>query len=328
MPTRAEEVYKKVTRRKKLLALASWSLVAPLFLLDVMVGPSSLGLPSGELGRVVLWSIRLPVALAALLGGASLALAGSLIQTILDNPLASPYTLGISAGAAFGAALAYVFGVSLLGSYSVVTNAFAFAILTSVIVFALSKAKGMSAESLVLAGIAINYLFHSLLAFSEFVASEEALQAVVFWTFGSLYKATWGKLTVLASALVPSFFVALALSWRLSALKAGEEVARGAGVDVGKLRALSFVLASLLTATVVCYFGIIAFVGLVAPHLARMIVGEDQRFSLVASAAAGSALLLAADVASKTVVWGAIVPIGIVTSFVGVPFFLFLMLRR
>lgn len=327
MPTRAERVYKKVVAKKKALTLLLIVSVIPLFLLDVMVG-SSVGLPPGELGRVVLWNVRLPVALAALLGGASLALAGNIIQTILDNPLASPYTLGISAGAAFGAAMIYVFGISLFGGYSVVANAFAFALLTSLLVFVISKAKGMSAEALVLAGIAINYLFHSLLAFSEFVASEEALQAVVFWTFGSLYKATWGKLLTLAAVLFPSLALALSLSWKLSALKAGEEVAKGAGIDVERLRAISFAIASLLTATVVCYFGIIAFVGLVAPHLARMLVGEDQRFSLIASSAAGSALLLAADLASKSVIWGSVIPIGIVTSFVGVPFFLFLMLRR
>ncbi len=322
MPT-ASEVYSKIVRRRKFLTSLLVLSVVPLFLLDVCTGGTPCWALKGKMGSLILYDIRLPVALAAVLAGSSLALAGSLAQTILNNPLASPYTLGISAGAAFGAALAYVFNLSLFG---VATNAFLTATLTALVVFILSKVKGLSAEAMVLAGIAMNYLFHSLLAFAEFVATEEALQAVVFWTFGSLYKSTWFKLGVLASVLVPSAALSLLLSWRLSALRAGEEVAEEV-TDPGKLRALAFVIMTLVTAVTVCFFGIIAFVGLVAPHVARILVGEDQRFALVASMAAGASLLLAADVASKSLIPGAIIPIGIVTSFVGVPFFVALLLK-
>ncbi len=327
------EIYRKITRRKRVVTtLLALSLI-PAFLLDLCVGPTSLPcanllFPKDEGARIILLEIRLPVVLASLLAGASLALAGSLMQTILNNPLASPYTLGISSGAAFGAALAYVLNFKLIeGNYAVAVNAFAFATLTSAIVFGLSKVRGLTSESLILAGIAVSYLFHSALAFLEFIASEEALQAVVFWTFGSLYKATWPKLINIALILLPSSIVAIALSWRLSALRLGDDVARSYGVDPSKVRLISFLVASLLTSITVCYLGIIAFVGLVAPHLARLLVGDDQRFLIVNSILFGSLLLTLSDLASKSIIKGAIIPIGIVTSFVGVPFFLFLMLR-
>ncbi|UXD21874.1 iron-siderophore ABC transporter permease [Ignicoccus pacificus DSM 13166] len=320
---RAREIYNKIIRRRRFFTIIALLSLIPLVALDLCTGGTPCWALRGETGKLILYDIRLPVALAAILAGASLALAGSLAQTILNNPLASPYTLGISAGAAFGAALAYVFNWSVFG---VASNAFLFATLTASAVFMLSKVKGLSPEAMVLAGIAMNYLFHSLLAFAEFVATEEALQAVVFWTFGSLYKATWFKLSVLTLTLIPSSIVALLLSWKLSALRAGEEVAEEV-TDPGMLRIISFVILTLVTAVTVCFFGIIAFVGLVAPHVARILVGEDQRFALVTSMATGASLLLAADVASKNIIPGAIIPIGIVTSFVGVPFFVALLIK-
>ncbi len=320
---KAKEIYSKLVRRRRFFTLIAFFSLLPLITLDLCTGGTPCWALRGETGRLILYDIRLPVALAAVLAGASLSLAGSLAQTVLNNPLASPYTLGISAGAAFGAALAYVFNWSIFG---VTGNAFLFATLTASAVFILSKAKGLTPEAIVLAGIAMNYLFHSLLAFTEFVATEEALQAVIFWTFGSLYKATWFKLTILASVLVPSSIISMLLSWKLSALRAGEEVAEEV-TDPGKLRIVTLGILSLVTAVTVCFFGIIAFVGLVAPHVARILVGEDQRFALVTSMLVGSSLLLAADVASKSIIPGAIIPIGIVTSFVGVPFFVALLLK-
>ncbi len=338
---RAKRLYSELTRYRRLFLLLL-ALSTPLALLaDVAIGPSRIGLgevirvilgrsPSG-VDSVIVWSVRLPVALTALAVGAALGLAGAVMQTILDNPLASPYTLGVSAGAAFGAALVYVFGAAILPSMGLLVvplNALVFALITCAAVYLLGRLRGFSAEALVLAGIAVNYLFHALLALLEYLASEETLQAIVFWIFGSLYKTTWEKLSIVVVALAASLVVLLPNAWRLTAMRLGDEAAETLGVNVKLLRALAFLTASLLTSVVVCFYGIIGFVGLVAPHIARMLVGEDQRYLLPGSALAGALILSLSSIASKTVSPGAIIPIGIITSFIGVPFFLAIMATR
>ncbi len=327
------EVYAKLTRRRRVAVLALAAATPILFALDVAVGP--VRLPLGEViaalagqggeAAVIVWDVRLPVALAAVLVGFSLGAAGALMQTVLDNPLASPYTLGVASAAAFGAAAAYALGLSLaplVPMASATLNAFVAALGASMLVYALGRLRGFTAEALVLAGIAVNYAFHSLLALMEYVASEEALQAIVFWLFGSLYKATWEKLAALALVVGLAAPPALLRAWRLTALRLGDDVALSMGVEPGRERVMAFVAASLLTATAVSFHGVIGFVGLVAPHIARMLVGEDHRYLLPASMLSGAVLMLAADIASKSIVPGAVIPIGIVTSLTGIPFFL------
>ena len=335
-------VYHRLTYRRRLMLNATSLILLPLFLLDISVGPSPIGLgdvlsvllgcssTDGTL-HIVVWSIRLPVALAAIVTGASLGLAGLLMQTILDNPLASPYTLGVSSAAAFGAALFYVFAVKTLpvaGHYAATLNAFAFAALACWLVYCISKLKGFTPETLVLAGIAIGSLFHALLAFVEYLASEETLQAIVFWMFGSLYKATWSKLAISIATLLAVALITIYTAWRLEALRLGDDVAQSLGVDVKRVRALAFASSALLAAVSVSFYGIIGFVGLVAPHMARILVGEDHRFLIPQSMLMGAALLLAASTACKTLSPGAVIPIGIVTSFIGVPFFLALVITK
>ena len=336
----AVKVYEAIVARRRAVLLAMGVAAPLLFLLDVSTGPSGLpplaaleamlGLRGGT-AAVIVWEVRLPVALAAVLVGAMLGAAGSLMQTVLDNPLASPYTLGIAAGAAFGAALAYVLGFSVvpwLSGMAALVNAAFFAFATAVLVYALGRLRGFTAEALVLAGIAVAYAFHSLLALMEYMASEEALQAIVFWLFGSLYKATWHRVAIEAAVLAGAAAAMLPRAWRLTSLRLGDEAARSMGVEPTRERLLAFAAASVLTATAVSIHGVIGFVGLVAPHLARLLVGEEQRFQLPASMLAGAVLLAAADVASKSVVPGAIIPIGIVTSLTGIPFFVALLAAR
>ena len=342
MQTQAKVLYARLKRRRKLSVAFLAILIVPLFLLDVSTGPSQIplstlietilkGYQAGDVNSIIVWDVRVPVALTALLVGSALGLAGVVMQTVLDNPLASPYTLGVSAGAAFGASLVYALNLNLfkgLGIFAVSANAFIFALLTSALVYALGSLKGLSSEALVLAGIAVNYLFHALLSFVEYLASEESLQAIVFWIFGSLYKTTWEKIVIIASAVFLSLSILLPNAFRLTALRLGDEVAETLGVSAKVIRAMAFIVSSLLTSVSVCFYGIISFVGLAAPHIARVLVGEDQRYLMISSSLVGALLLSASSIASKSVSPGAIIPIGIITSFVGVPFFVAILLSK
>lgn len=310
------------------------------FVFDLAIGPSQYAFSevlnalffsdsSNEQIKTVLWEIRMPVALMAVLVGASLSVSGAQMQTILNNPLASPFTLGISAAASFGAALALAFGVKILpgiSNYIVPLNAFFMAALSALLIFFLSKRRGATTETVVLLGIALVFSFNSLLAAVQYFASEQAVAAVVFWTMGSLTKATWGKLAFVGLSLVfvlPIFFRRV---WVLTSLRLGDEKAASFGVNVGYIRLETLILTSLLAALPVAFVGTIGFIGLVGPHIARMIIGEDQRFFLPASLLMGSLILSLSSILSKTLISGAIFPIGIVTSIIGIPVFFSLIL--
>ena len=243
---------------------------------------------------------------------------------------AMPFTLGISAAAAFGAALGFVLGVSLLPSgwsaWTIPANAFVCAMGCAVLIHLLSLRQGMGTETVVLLGIALVFSFNAALAVLEFLASEQALAAVVFWTMGNLGRTTWPKLGVAAAMLAVAWPLLARQAWALTALRLGEQKAASLGVQVGRLRLRTILLVSAVASVTVAFVGTIGFIGLVGPHIARMLVGEDQRFFMPASALAGAAVLSAASVLSKVIVPGLILPIGIVTALVGVPFFISLIL--
>lgn len=338
-PTVAEVYAQLASRRRMILAMAILCLAGSV-LLDVATGPAFLPLSSvarsvlgGASERTVdtiVWTIRLPVACMAVVVGASLGLTGAVMQTILNNPLASSYTLGVSAGAGFGAALVIVLGVALPvpEHYAIPACAFLFAGVACAGVWLIGARRDATPEMLVLGGIALLFLFQALLSLLQFLASPEALQQIVFWLFGSLQRATWTKLTIVAVVLVLAIPLLAGDAWRLTALKLGDERARGLGVDVRKLRLRCFALVSALTGVAVAFVGTIGFVGLVGPHIARILVGEEQRTFLPASAIFGALLLSLASVASKTIIPGAIFPIGIVTALIGVPFFIWLIMAK
>lgn len=324
-------------RRATVTGLAMAALAVS-FAADLATGPALL--PVGEVVRVlaglsddrmlqaIVLQLRLPIAVMAALVGAALGLSGAVMQTILNNPLASSYTLGISAGAGFGAALAILVGAALPlpEQYAIPIAAFAFAGLACGIVAGVGRMRGATPELLVLAGIACLFLFQSLLSLLQFLASPEALQQIVFWLFGSLMRSSLPKAAIVGVVLVLVLPLLLRDAWRLTALRLGDDRAAALGVRVGALRLRCFAAVSLLTGVAVAFVGTIGFVGLVAPHIARMLVGEDQRHLLPASAAFGALLLSVASVASKVIVPGTVFPIGIVTALVGVPFFAWLIL--
>ncbi|WP_319024941.1 FecCD family ABC transporter permease [Nisaea sediminum] len=309
---------------------------------DILVGPSFLaagdvlGALFGAAGsldpmaRIIVHDIRLPMTLTAMTVGASLGVGGALMQTILGNPLASPYTLGFSAAAGLGAAIAILGGFSLplLPFLGVPLAAFTTAALSALMVIAVARLRGISSETMILAGIAMLFLFQSLQSMVQYMASPEVLQEIVFWTFGSLLKATWTSVAVSGAILCAGTLLLLPDLWRLTALRLGDDRAASLGVNVESLRIRTFAIVALLTAGAVSFVGTIGFVGLVAPHLARMLVGEDQRLLLPLSAFTGAGLMIVASITSKLIAPGAVIPIGIVTAIVGVPFLLGLVLRQ
>lgn len=303
--------------------------------IDISLGPARYGLSdvfstvlwpgAADLQmRVVVWDIRMPMALMAVTVGGSLSLAGAQMQTILANPLASPFTLGLSAAASFGAALAMVLGITLLPgalSFVVPINAFIMAMLASLLIFGLSTMRGVTVETIILLGIALVFTFNAALALMQYFASEQALAAVVFWTMGSLTKATWGKVAVTAAILVICTPLFARHAWSLTAVRLGEARAAAMGVNVRRLRLQTLFLVSLLAAVPVSFVGTIGFIGIVGPHVARLLLGEDQRFFLPGSILSGALILSATSVLSKLLLPGAVLPIGIITALVGVPFF-------
>ncbi|MEQ8246300.1 MAG: iron ABC transporter permease [Alphaproteobacteria bacterium] len=337
-----EGVYRSIVRRKTLLLGSMTALLLLCLLLDIALGPARLPLweviqavvapgSVAAASKVIVWEIRLPVALMAVAVGAALAIAGAEMQTILNNPLASPFTLGISAAAGFGAALAIVLGVGVLplaGVALIPANAFLFAMLAALLIYFASQLRGVTIETVVLLGIALVFTFNALLALLQYIATEQALQEVVFWTLGSLTKATWGKVGVaFATIFTVTPFLVISV-WPLTALRLGDEKARSLGINVRALRLRVLVLVSLLASVAVAFVGTIGFVGLVGPHIARMLVGEDQRFFLPVAALAGAIMMSATSIVSKELIPGVIFPIGIITALVGIPFFLSLIFAR
>lgn len=337
----AGKAYRRRTRRKQgVIALVMVALLSAL-LLDLATGPARYSLAQivpalltpdavAPEVRAIVWNIRLPTALMAIVVGAALAVAGAQMQTILANPLASPFTLGISAAAGFGASLALAFGFAILPGlvdYMVPLNALLMALLAAGIIHLFSLQRGATTERIVLLGIALVFSFNAFLTLVQFLASEQAVAAVVFWTMGSLSRVTWAKLGICAAVLVLVLPVFMRRAWSLTTLRLGEDRAASLGVNVRRLKLETMALVALLASVPVAFVGTIGFVGLVGPHIARLLIGEDQRFFLPASALCGALLLSASSILSKVLVPGTLLPVGIVTAIIGVPFFLVLILR-
>jgi len=276
----------------------------------------------------IVWGWRLHRVLFAIVAGFGLAIAGTVMQGVLRNPLASPFTLGIASAASCGASIAIILGAGFLSGYLVIGNAFLFAMLAAGAIYGMARLKGMGSETMILAGIALMYLFSAVTSFLQYLGTSEKVQEVVFWMFGSLDKSSWPKLaivTVVVAAVVPPL---LWRAWDLNALAEGDETAKSLGVPVERSMAGFMLAASLVTAVIICFTGTIGFIGLVAPHITRMAIGADHRTLLPASGLVGAVLLLGADCLARTAIPGTIIPVGIMTAFLGIPFFLYLFMRR
>jgi iron complex transport system permease protein len=297
-----------------------------------------LGCGTGD-AALIIWNIRLPRVLTAVVSGIGLAVAGTVMQSILRNPLSSPYTLGISHAAAFGAAFSILlFGAGTVTSsvssavtvYNpglVTATAFISSMAATAALLLIAQYRGASPEVMILSGVALAALFTAGTTFLQFSASDMQVASMVFWTFGDVGRAGWRELGIITAAVLPCFIYFMLRRWDYNAMSAGDDTARSLGVAASRVRILGMALTALVTAVVVSFLGIIGFVGLVCPHIVRRIIGDDLRFLIPASGVLGGILLLGADTIARTIISPVVLPVGILTSFLGAPLFLYLLVR-
>jgi iron complex transport system permease protein len=345
--TEIKELYGKFTARKVLFFIIGLALLVILAIVATSLGVASLGIgevarsivakifpfagvESTRLADIIVWQYRMPPILMAIVAGMGFAVSGSAMQGVMRNPLVSPFTIGISSAAGFGASLAIVLGVGMIGGgkYLIIANAFFFALMTAFLVYGIARIRGTSPETLILAGIAMMYLFSAGTSLLQYLGTKEQVAEVVYWLFGSLAGANWEKLLIVFIFFIICFPFLIKYSWDLNALAAGDETAASLGVNTRRVRVVSMALSTLITAAIVCFTGIIGFVCLVAPHITRMLIGADHRFLLPGSAIVGALLLLGADTLGRTVIQPSTIPVGIVTAFIGVPMFVYLLITR
>jgi len=302
------------------------------------VAKSLLGMEVPRKIDTIVWNIRLPQSLAAIAAGVGLAVAGASMQSILRNPLGSPFTLGMSHAAAFGAALSItLFGsgtmtsstvgaVAITNPYLTTASAFAFCLLAAMVIVAVSRLRGASPETMVLTGVALGAVFTAGTMFLQYFADDTQLAAMVFWTFGDTARASWSDVGLLAAVAMAATLFFLANAWNYNAIDAGDETAKSLGVRVERVRMAGMLVASAVTATVIAFLGIIGFVGLVVPHLVRRVIGSDHRYLLPATVVGGALLMVAADTVARLVLAPHVLPVSVLTAFLGAPVFLWLII--
>ena len=339
--------YESRFRNKLLFVLITGGLLVLLALFSLGTGAVSFSFAEtlralvGEgtaMARTIIWNIRAPRVLTAVVVGAGLAVAGAALQSLLRNPLASPYTLGISHAAAFGAAFSVVVlgagssggadgGIVFNNPYITVISAFSWSMLTVFIIVALGKYRNSSPVTLILTGIALGSLFTAGYTVMQYFADSSELSSIVFWTFGDVGRTSWLQLGIVSALVAPVALYFVYRGWQFRAMSSGDETAKSLGVKPERLRLIGTLLSGLITALMVSFVGIIGFVGLVVPHIVRRFIGGEERYLIPASCLVGSLLLLGSDTAARTVVAPIVLPVGILTSFLGVPLFIYLVIR-
>ena len=345
------EALAKASGKKRLVILIILVAVVLLFFVSLMIGSSHMSLGEsvaalfgqGQASAVrIVQQIRLPRTIAALVAGAGLSVAGLIMQSTLKNPMASPSTLGVSNAAVFGANVSIiVFAGGFLSTggrldnYDFGANPFAtssvaliFALISTFLVLALCRVRSFSAETVVLAGMAMGAIWTALTSLLQYYATDVGLSAAVIWTFGDLGRATFTTDWIMFAVVLFSTVVFFFFHYRYNALSSDETVAKSLGIKVGWLRFLSLFLSSLITAVCVSYLGIIGFLGIICPHAMRRIVGNNHRYLIPASLVSGSFLLLFSDIASRLIGNGAVLPVGAITAILGGPFFIYLIFAR
>ncbi|MFW6278637.1 MAG: FecCD family ABC transporter permease [Bacillota bacterium] len=271
-----------------------------------------------------------------IIAGLSLGASGTVMQSLLRNPLASPYTLGISSGSALGAGLAIVLGSVIFspdimarhGSWMIIMGAFVMGLVTIFMINIIATLQQGGASTLILAGVALSYLFSAGISLLKYISNNEQLQELTVWLMGGLYRAEWFDIIILTPLMMICLMFLLGLAWDINTLNAGEEVASNLGIDVQVLRKKGSVIVALLASSVIAFTGVIGFVGLVAPHICRMIFGNDNRFLIITSGLMGAIILVAADTIARLIISPTELPVGIITSLLGAPFFLYMLIKR
>lgn len=291
-------------------------------------------LESAKSEKTVIIDFRMPRVILAILTGISLAIAGCVMQALLRNPLVSPFTLGLSSAASFGAALAIVFGVSLLPFIPVqfqngiiILCAFLLGWLSILLIYAISRMKGSSSATLILAGVVIGYIFTAGVMILKYLTNDEKLREITLWLMGGMWGANWGAVIIVAPITLLCLLYLESCAWDLNSLSAGDDVAKNLGVNVNRLRLTGLCVSTLAASACLAFTGIIGFIGLMGPHIGRMLIGNDNRYLIPCSALLGALILLVSDTAARTVMDPVEIPVGVIMYVIGGIFFLFLILR-
>jgi len=336
---------------KKWLALF---LLAVTLLIAILISLSagSAGLPLSEIvqvllgggesaSRTIIFNIRMPRIATGIAVGIALAMAGCIMQNVLRNPLAAASTLGITQGASFGAALALMYfqagttlghasinAITFTNPYTIVIFAFLGGITTTILILFLSRVTGVTPAVMILAGVAISALFTGATALIQYFGDDDRIAAVVHWTFGNLGRAGWREILLIFSLSMAALVYFMLNRWNYNAMESGSNTAKSLGVNVDRLILVSMIVSTLISATAIAFVGTINFIGLIAPHIVRRFVGNDYRFLIPCSALMGAIVMIVADIASRMIASPAILPIGALTSFLGAPLFLYLIIKQ
>ena len=276
----------------------------------------------------IIWEVRLPRIVAGLVAGAGLAIAGATMQSVLKNPLADPYTTGISSGALFGATLSITMGFTIAtGNYGTVINAFVFSLIPMIVIVIVSKMKSSSPTTMIMAGIAVMYIFNAFTTVMKLWSEPSALSDLYRWQVGTLVNMTWADLPLMTSFVLSGMVIVQFASRKLNVIAMGDDSAKSLGVNAENLRIICLVVIALMTASIVSFTGLIGFVGLVVPHIVRLFIGSDNRYLIPASMMFGAAFLVMADLIGRAM-FPFTLEVGVITAFIGGPMFLYLIMKR
>ncbi len=341
------EDYHKYIYRKWIFIIFCVVIVVVVIGIAVTVGPYDIGfldsysiiwnhlvsLITGEeisgLDDHIVVQLRMPRVVVGIIAGAGLAVAGAVMQSTLLNPLADPYTTGVSSGASFGATLAMTMGITVAtGAYAIVVNAFLFSLIPTAMILLVSKLKNSSPTTMIMAGIAVMYVFNAMTTVLMLWADPNQLEEVYNWQVGSLSRSSWEEIPIMLVVTFVGIIVVQFMSRKLNVLATGDDLSNALGVDANRMRIILLATISLVSAAIVSFTGLIGFVGLVTPHIVRLFIGADNRYLIPASAVAGAALLVCADLVGRVVLYPVVLQVGVVMAFVGGPMFLWLIMRR
>jgi iron complex transport system permease protein len=289
--------------------------------------------PHSDIAEVIVVNMRLPRILLAILTGISLAVAGAVMQGILRNPLVSPFTLGLASAASFGAAVTIVFGGGLAAmlmvdsSYLIIASAFVFGMASMLLIYGVSRMRGTSQATLILAGVVIGYIFQAGVLVLQYVSNNEKLKDVVVWLMGGMWSANWNTDVILFPITFICGMAMAAMAWNLNALSAGDDIAKSLGIRVERLRLFCLFVITLMASSCLAFTGVIGFIGLMAPHICRMLIGNDYRYLIPCSALMGAIILMVSDTFARIIMSPVEIPVGIIMYIIGGIFFLYLILR-
>jgi iron complex transport system permease protein len=292
------------------------------------------GEPQSGIAEVVVVNMRLPRILLAVLTGMCLAVAGAVMQGVLRNPLVSPFTLGLASAASFGAAITIVLGTGILGMFiaggsnlDIILNAFLFGLLSMMLIYGISRVRGTSQSTLILAGVVLGYIFQAGVIILKYLSNNDKLKDLELWLMGGMWGASWNAILILLPVVIICVILLALKAWDLNALSAGDEIAKNLGIRVERLRLYCLLLATIAASSCLAFTGVIGFIGLMAPHICRMLIGNDHRYLIPCSAITGGLILLVSDTFARTVFSPIEVPVGIIMYIIGGIFFLYLILR-